>query len=146
MLWSNSQVAAQGFGREKVDRNMLPLINIIFLLLAFFVLAGQIEAHHRKFSVPKSTSDIERSNANQVLVVFADGSLELDGHVVEREELRGVLGIAESSQLVSDLPAIQVVADAELLVDVLQETLNELMELGITKINLATLKVDQHEN
>ena len=120
---------------------MIPLINVVFLMLAFFVLAGQIEAHQRKLNVPKSSSEIERSSDPQVLTIYADGSLEIEGQVVSQEELGIVLRQRTSTQRQEIPSAVLVEADSDLLVSDLQAVLTELREARITKVNLATLPV-----
>lgn len=66
--------------------------------------------------------------------------MELDGRTLLPEELEIALSSSATSQIGKNTQTILVVADGNLLVSVLQETLNELMRLGVTKINLATLQ------
>lgn len=122
---------------------MIPLINVVFLMLAFLVLAGQIEAHHRKFSVPKSTSTITRSDELQTLTVFADGSLEFNDKVLNIEQLQQVLSPKDSTEHVGSHTKILVVADATLLVHDLQNVLNQLQQIGVETVNLATLQAKE---
>ena len=140
MLWSDRQSNSQGALSRRLDSNMLPLINIIFLLLAFFVLAGQIEAHQKKLTVPRSISEVAQDSTSPVLTVLKDGTLELDGREIEPRQLRDALNLGEMRSDGSVSPAVLVVADGELLVSILQETLDELMQAGFSKINLATLQ------
>ena len=118
---------------------MIPLINVVFLMLAFLVLAGQIEAHRQKLAVPKSSSVIERSSEFQELFVLADGSMEIDGRTVEMVQLQQILPQLLSAERTNENTAIQVFADSRLLVSDLQLVLNELQRVGVQTINLATL-------
>lgn len=139
LRWSNSQDKIFLRSRGDIDRGMMPLINVVFLMLAFIVLAGQIEAHHRKLSVPKSTSTITRADEVQVLTVFADGSLEFNDAELQLEQLQRVLTQMDASKRVGDQTKMLVVADANLFVRDLQNVLNLLQEVGIETVNLATL-------
>lgn len=122
-----------------MDRGMIPLINVVFLMLAFLVLAGQIEVHHRKLVVPKSASVVERADSHQTLTLFADGSLEYEGAEIQIEALPVVLERAVMNESEETRATVLVVADAQLLVSDLQNILNALQELGIQTVNLATL-------
>lgn len=125
--------------RNDMDRGMIPLINVVFLMLAFLVLAGQIEVHQRKLAVPKSTSEIERTEMHQTLTVFADGSLEWEGAEIQIEVLPQVLERAGLTGNEETRATVLVVADAQLHVSDLQNVMNALQELGIQSVNLATL-------
>ena len=120
---------------------MIPLINFVFLTLTFIVLAGQIEAHHRKLSVPQSTSTITRADEVQVLTVFANGSLEYNDEELQLEHLQQVLTQMDASHRVADQTKMLVVADANLFVHDLQNVLNLLQQVGIETVNLATLLI-----
>ena len=125
--------------RNDMDRGMIPFINIVFLMLAFLVLAGQVEVHHRKLVVPKSTSVVERADSRQTLTLFADGSLEFEGAEIQIEALPQVLERVVLPESLEARATVLVVADAQLLVSDLQNVLNALQELGIQTVNLATL-------
>lgn len=118
---------------------MIPLINVVFLMLAFLVLAGQIEAHHRKFSIPKSTSTDTRSDEVRTLTVFADGSLEFNDEALQLDQLERTLSQLDLAQPAVHQTKILVVADATLLVHDLQNVLNLLQQAGIESVNIATL-------
>ena len=109
---------------------MIPLINVVFLMLAFIVLAGQIEAHHRKLSVPKSTSTITRADEVQILTVFADGSLEYNDEELKLEQLQQVLTQMDASERAGNQTKMLVIADANHFVDDLQNVLSLLQRAG----------------
>ena len=125
--------------RTDVDKGMIPLINVVFLILAFFVLAGQFDAHHRKLSVPKSSSSVERDTQLQTLIVFADGALALNGQDLNFQDLPTVINEGNFLASSKELIRVLLMADSELLVSDLQILLSELQLLGVTKVNLATL-------
>ena len=144
LLWSNSRTASSLKPRADVDRGMIPLINVVFLMLAFLVLAGQIEAHHRKLAVPKSASEVERIDTTQTLTVFADGSLELDDETIALEGLPSLLERNDLLDVEGEKHALLVVADASLLVSDLQQVLNELQRVGVATVNIATLPANEN--
>ena len=62
------------------DDRILPLINVVFLLLIFFMLAGQLAATD-PFAIepPKSVSEGPNSPRDMVILVSVDGRFALDG-------------------------------------------------------------------
>lgn len=56
------------------DDNLIPLINIVFLMLIFFMVAGHIsESDPIKVQAPSSISDKQDKLEPMVIVVAADG-------------------------------------------------------------------------
>ncbi|SDE51386.1 ExbD/TolR family protein [Rhodospira trueperi] len=62
------------------DERILPLINVVFLLLIFFMLAGSLSAIDPfDITPPRSASTGEDDPQEIVVLVSADGRLALDG-------------------------------------------------------------------
>jgi len=79
------------------DDRILPLVNIVFLLLIFFMVAGQLtRADPFEIAPPRSASEGAAPAGPAVVLVGADGRLALDGEVMARprlfETLPGRLG------------------------------------------------------
>jgi biopolymer transport protein ExbD len=76
--------------RRRVDegQRVLPLINVVFLLLIFFMVAGKL-AHSDAVHITPPVSDSENwMDDNNLQVLFAaDGRIFLDGEAVPRAEL-----------------------------------------------------------
>lgn len=70
------------------DERILPLINVVFLLLIFFMLAGRLSATD-PFQVepPRSAAEGPAAAQEAVVLLGADGRLALDGEVLERPAL-----------------------------------------------------------
>lgn len=74
------------------SENVLPLINIVFLLLIFFMVAGALERSDLFAVEPPATRAAAESDAAVgVLLLAADGRLALDGTAVTREDLPAAL-------------------------------------------------------
>lgn len=71
---------------------VLPLINVVFLLLIFFMLAGSLTAND-PFPVdpPGSSSEAPAEQRETVILVGADGSLALDGRRLDPGALEAEL-------------------------------------------------------
>ena len=118
---------------------MIPLINVVFLMLTFIVLAGQIETHHRKLSSTNPTSTVTRADEVQVLTIFTDGSLEYNDEELQLEQLQQVLTQMDASERAGNQTKMLVIVDANLFVHDLQNVLSLLQRVGIETVNLANL-------
>lgn len=77
------------------DDALIPLINVVFLLLVFFMVAGTITAGDAFRIEPARIAAEARKEAaegRRVLLVGADGRYALDGETFNREDLAGQLG------------------------------------------------------
>ncbi|MGP1254340.1 MAG: ExbD/TolR family protein [Kiloniellales bacterium] len=80
-----SQVtAAHSHQRRRALIGLTPLIDVIFVVLIFFMLAGRLAAPDA-FAVtpPDSTSDRQPEPRQIVLLLAADGRVALDNEIVE---------------------------------------------------------------
>ena len=85
---------------EPMQLNLTPMIDVLFLLIIFFMVAttfGDLE-RNMELQVPEVTEagDSVRPAKPLVVNVFADGRLDLDGQPVSLEELTGRLTEARS--------------------------------------------------
>ncbi len=70
------------------DDSVLPLINVVFLLLIFFMLAGHLAAGDPfVIEPPKSQSEGQNSPQDMLILVSADGRFALDGVEMSEEAL-----------------------------------------------------------
>lgn len=85
--------------RRNEDERILPLINVVFLLLIFFMLAGRFSASD-PFEVepPRSVSQGAATERDILVLVSADGRLALDGEIIEA----AALGAAVADRLSPD--------------------------------------------
>ena len=60
--------------------NITPLIDVVFILLVFFMLAGAIERPSElDVSLPSSTTDLEGDVEDVVILIDADGAVAFQG-------------------------------------------------------------------
>lgn len=74
--------------RDEGEENIVPLINIVFLLLIFFMLTGHLAAPE-PFDIdpPESRSEAESGRSLSVVLVSADGRIALDGEETDEAGL-----------------------------------------------------------
>jgi biopolymer transport protein ExbD len=71
--------------------NVTPLVDVMLVLLVIFIIAAPLMAKALKVELPKATAPVDVEKIVVDLVVFADGSLQLDGEDIFLEQLPNVL-------------------------------------------------------
>ena len=74
--------------RGNGDESILPLTNVVFLLLIFFMLAGRL-ASPEAFDIqpPVSTSEAQARRDGLEIQLSADGDIAIDGQAVDLDAL-----------------------------------------------------------
>ena len=120
---------------KKPRIEMLPLIDIVFLLLVFFIYAMLSMAVHRGMPVklPSSTSaDIDKNNTVSV-TLKEDGTLYLNKEKVSMDELRKSLMLLSPDKKKEGLLLF---ADGASLYQSLFNVMDEIRHAGIINISL----------
>ncbi len=114
---------------------MLPLIDIVFLLLVFFIYAMLSMAVHRGLPVvlpTSSSADVEKKTVLSV-TIKADGSIYLDKKLVGIESLAIVLKKLASDKHESN---VMLFADKGLAYQRLFNVLDQVRKAGLSNISL----------
>lgn len=119
---------------RSLDDSILPLINIVFLLLIFFVIAGVItRSAPFDLTLPASTRIEDQAlPEEQILAVSADGQLAFAGEIVDSAELDALFADWPAGQ------ALQIRADSDLRADALSQLLGRLRTAGVAEVRLLT--------
>ncbi len=117
---------------------ILPMINIVFLLLLFFLTAGSLANRNEAQSgVPvTATLPLERL-PRPLLLVQSDGNLELDGQPIARDDAVEALRVAGGGD---NLP-VSILADPEMPAAALLTMVDMLRGAGMD-VRLVTLRRD----
>ncbi|HLS19711.1 MAG TPA: biopolymer transporter ExbD [Paracoccaceae bacterium] len=137
MSWGRSPVGFRRPRREvDEDSRILPLINIVFLLLIFFMVTGQLAATD-PFPIEPPESTSEGPPAEGHLIAFgAGGELALDGEVMAEDALLTAL---EAGFAGSTAPEIRIKAHGGAEAMALVGLLNRLREIGAESVVLMTV-------
>lgn len=123
------------------EDNLIPLINIVFLMLIFFMVAGQIQSRDGlaidpPFADNKPVSDTE----TRTLAIMADGQMVIDGKTLAPSELKTYLAsLNKPAATNAEPPVLMIKADRLLPAAKLHATLVDVREAGFTTIRLLTL-------
>ncbi len=132
------KVPSNYLGSKKPRVEMLPLIDIVFLLLVFFIYAMLSMAVHRSLpvSLPVSSSAEINTELNVAITVNHSGEIFIDSTKVSLEELQSVL--REKIQQANSAKSVQVdlFADKSLSYEGLYRVLDSIRTSGISNVSL----------
>lgn len=138
------------------DASLIPMINVVFLLLVFFMVAGTIRAPDPIETTPPTSERIaEVPYARRTLHLAADGTLALDGEALgatplavalarpaAEDDARPVGGDPATRDEANESGAVLTLrADAGASFALLRETIDALRAAGITQVELITIRV-----
>ena len=119
------------------DDRLLPLINVVFLLLIFFMMAGRLSTSDPlEVEPPRSESAVPPPSPEIEVLAAADGRLALDGQIVSETEL-----LVAMQQRLSQAPApdLRLRADGELAAGRAIRLMDSLRRAGAGKLYLVTV-------
>jgi biopolymer transport protein ExbD len=125
--------------RRRKGENIGPLIDVVFLLLLFFLLAGT-PSPPEAFSIdPPRSEGAQAAESHTVLVLLtADGQLAVDERKVTRAELAAVVAERLAG---AELPTIALKADAAVASDSVIAAMEILRGTGVQTLRLLTVDV-----
>ena len=117
--------------RDYDDDGLLPLVNIIFLLLIFFMIVGVIEKSILKDNLDLPSVELDRFQNKEVIKIYYDKDKELfiDDKKINLNDISTLLKT-------SDAPNIVLIADKSLLVSDINKVLLVLQNNKINNIRL----------
>lgn len=122
--------------RKEPEENVVPLINIVFLLLIFFMVAGTLTATDPfEVDAPQAESGEERFDEPLQILLGTDDRYALDGEEMDREALLG-----EVKAVMSEQPGrqVEVKTDARLATSRFLDFTEALRDVGVERVLLVT--------
>ncbi|MBQ9283384.1 MAG: biopolymer transporter ExbD [Treponema sp.] len=123
---------------EELSINITSLIDVIFILLIFFMVSTQFKKASIPLDLPKSeeTEENTENDDTKVLAVNAE-KMELDGKIVSMEDLQALL-----EEMFAQNPKLALSLECERTVDFEQvvQVLSKIQNAGISRIGIV------HEN
>ena len=120
-------------GLKPID--ILPLLNIIFLLLIFLMLIPNFFTHSTlKLNLPRAFTS-EAVGGENIIEISVDsiGAVYLNGNIIDRQGLKNFLG-----ELRKRNPSVLIKADRRISLGQLAELWDLIRASGIARINIAT--------
>ena len=122
--------------RKEHNDGLIPLINIVFLLLIFFMIIGRIEIQENDdIQIPLAAVSQSLPTDAITITITDEGLLLLDRNPVSLPELKSLL-LSQSPADRPHRPRLLVRADADLDYSRFRETLDRLQQQGWSSIDL----------
>lgn len=121
--------------RERRWESTFFMLNVIFLLILFFIVAANFDVQLQIFP-PRSSASNTLSERAMQLTVNAEGTLFLNGEVIERKDLASRIRALGKGQ------ELKLAADAKLEAIVVARLIQEVSEAGILRLAIVTLARD----
>ena len=119
---------------EELSINITSMIDVIFILLIFFMVSTQFKKTSLPLELPKTEESTESTedNSTKVLAVSSD-SLELDGKIITMEELEPTLKhlYAENAEIALSLECERTVEFEHIV-----QILTKIQNAGISRIGI----------
>lgn len=133
---SKRRLLFSGEGGTVDEINVSPLIDIVFILLIFFIVTTVfVEETGIEVQRPQSVSAVALEKNSILIAISEDGRVVYGG---EEIGVRGVRGVVRRLLKKEDMPVI-VQADAKVSVELYTKVHDEAALGGATSINLATV-------
>ncbi|SEP79766.1 biopolymer transport protein ExbD [Ectothiorhodospira magna] len=125
------------------EENLIPLINIVFLLLIFFMVAGALSAQHVfEVEAPDSRHEAGVDDEGWLVLLGRDGRLALDDEEMDADTLKGRLRAqmeARQEVLAKGEPLVRIKADQAASTDALMDLMELLRAAGVEEVRLLTV-------
>jgi biopolymer transport protein ExbD len=78
--------------KKKIEVNLIPLINVIFLLLIFFMVAGTVERIDIfEVELPMAENGGEKVHTPAVIYLGADGEMAINNDYVQKKDFKTII-------------------------------------------------------
>jgi len=120
---------------------MLPLINVVFLLLIFFIMTGALDAvDFFNVAPPSSSSEVRASPEDTVILVGSDGRIAVDNKELNEIDLQ----LAMSDKLAAKSGAVvRIKADGRVDAARVVEVMELIEAVGVRRVLLLTLEPER---
>jgi len=123
--------------RIQSSPDITPLIDVVFLLLIFFMISTTfVHKPGIEITLPKASADLIKKRDKEIRVSVArDGTIFVDDRMIGIEELKKVFSAAAGS---GDRSTLIIKADENTMHGKVVEIMDSAKEAGITKLAIAT--------
>jgi biopolymer transport protein ExbD len=132
-------------GEDEPEVNLTPLIDVVFLLLIFFMVSTTFEHQSRiQIELPEATaSPVEVEEDSIEIIIDAQGRYFIGEEQVVNTELKTLKSAISKAVGDRDTVPVTIRADANTPHQAVITALDATSQLGLTRISLATSKIPE---
>ncbi len=128
---------------ERVDINLTPLIDVVFLLLIFFMVSTTFDRHAKlKVELPEASAKMQQQQQDEpvVLAIDAKGNYFIDDRQLVNTQLETLKTALQKT--VADKQDVSLVlrADARTPHQSVVRAMDAASQLGLTRLSIATIE------
>lgn len=126
--------------KNQEDINLTPLIDVVFLLLIFFMVSTTFTKEtHLSLDLPEAEGEMAPTTVDKIeILVSADGSYAVNGQNLVNSQLKTLLtAIEQESQGNKELPFV-ITADANVPYEKVVQVMDAAGRLGYSKLSMTT--------
>ena len=133
--------------REELAINMTPLIDVVFLLLIFFMVTTTFSRETRLLvSLPEAHAEAAEINPAQIEIIVArDGSFSINGRGLVNSRIETLVQGLEIESGGDHSLQILLIADAEATHQSVVTAMDGIGQSGFTRLNIATQRPQESE-
>jgi biopolymer transport protein ExbD len=118
---------------ETSEVNLTPMLDVVFIMLIFFIVTTSfIKESGVEINRPESRDATPRPNAQVMVALTPEGSVWVDGDVVDIHRLGDVVG-----EMVIDGGGVVIQADRDATTGLLVDVMDRLRDVGVEDIAVA---------
>lgn len=136
MAFGSKFSSRQQHGTPINAMNMIPLIDVMLVLLVIFIVTAPLIGQAVKIELPKAAASADTQvPAKMAVSIRADGTRQIDGRTVSREESRALFIAAAQKK---PMPEVHIYADRRTDYQSVAQTLADASQSGLTRIGFVT--------
>ena len=124
--------------KKNLELDLIPLINIVFLLLIFFMLTSNSMSSSLKADLPNAQSSSTIKKKNIVLKISIAGLIELNGKIVQQSDLHDLLRVVLNQ---AKAKVVEIHGDKNIEFELFGEIIGEARRAGAEDFIFATKRV-----
>ncbi len=127
--------------QEEEPDTVLPLINVVFLLLIFFIMTGALHAvDYFNVNPPSSSSEFQASLDDTIILIGSNGRIAIDNIEVDEVDLQ----LTVSDKMAANASAVfRIKADGRVDAIRVVEVMELIEAVGVRSVMLLTLEPDR---
>ncbi|MDH3980782.1 MAG: biopolymer transporter ExbD [Gammaproteobacteria bacterium] len=132
-------------GEDEPDINLTPLIDVVFLLLIFFMVSTTFEHQSRiKIELPEATAEqVKQEEEALEIIIDTQGRYFINERQVINSELKTLKTAISKALGDHESMPVTIRADANTPHQAVIRALDATSQLGLTRISLATSKIQE---
>jgi len=133
--------------RDEVELNITPLIDVVFLLLIFFMVSTTFERESEiNITLPEASKDITEAKPDAIrIAIDTESRIYINDRALINSQLTTIKqGLSDALKNLQDAPVI-ISADAGTSHQMVVKVMDAARQLGLVRITFATQKIDEEE-